>query len=111
MRPPRHRFSDEVRSTTRAIASRMKAEGSVTGTPEELDEWIAREPDIRASLERGGYGRVFTSHDLLPLLHARAGTPEEPREGLAPRSRRRRLVATGILVALIVLAMIFTAIG
>ncbi len=78
MRAPRYRFPDEVRSTTRTMASRMMDDGEVAETPEQLDAWISQRPEVRESLERGGYGTEFTAHDLFPLLQAmigRAGGP------------------------------------
>ncbi len=109
MRPPRHRFSEEVRETTRSMAARMARDGTVPATPEELDAWIARTPDAREPLERGGLGRDFTSDDLLPLLHVFAGTtgavarPTVPTK--APSLGRwilglLLLVALGVLFAL-----------
>lgn len=68
MRPPRHRFSDEVRSTTRSAAATMVREGSVARTPEQLSAWISSHPDAKRSLESDGYGSVFGSEDLFPLL-------------------------------------------
>jgi len=109
MRPPRHRFSEEVRETTRSMAARMARDGTVPATPEELDAYIARTPDAREPLERGGLGRDFTSDDLLPLLHVFAGTtgavarPTVPTK--APSLGRwvlglLLLVALGVLFAL-----------
>jgi hypothetical protein len=73
MREPRYRFPDHVRDTTRTIAGRMDREGNVAQTPEELEAWIADEPEVRASLESGGYGTHFTAADLFPLLRGHAG--------------------------------------
>jgi ferric-dicitrate binding protein FerR (iron transport regulator) len=56
------------------MAAHMARGGTVPETPEALDAWIAATPDARAALERDGYGRDFTSEDLLPLLHVFAGT-------------------------------------
>ena len=109
-RPPRHRFSEDVRSATRAAAARMVKEGSVVGTAEELDAWIAREPAVRASMERGGYGSAFTADDLLPLLHVlveKGGgvvpRPHDPAaEAPSPaRSRWPLLLAALLLVSLL----------
>ena len=69
MRPPRHRFSDGVRSATREAAARMVADGTVPATAEELDAWIGAAPAIRDAMVRGGYGAAFGAADLLPLLH------------------------------------------
>lgn len=68
MRAPRYRFPNEVRSTTRIIASRMARDAAVARTPEQLDAWISENPDVKQSLEKGGYNTAFTSHDLFPLL-------------------------------------------
>src|SRR5690606_1530128 len=56
MRPPRYRFPDQVRSTTRAIASRMVDGGAIPRHADDLDRWLAENPAPRASLEEGGYG-------------------------------------------------------
>lgn len=105
MRAPRYRFPDEVRSTTRAMASRMVAAGAVARTPEQLEAWISGEPAAKASLERGGYGTSFGAHDLLPLLDVfvvqAGGSPAV--ETAPPPSRRRRPV--GILLALALLLL------
>ena len=68
MRAPRYRFPEEVRATTRAVASRMVDEGSLVHTAEEFETWISQAPAVRESLERGGYGTEFGPHDLFPLL-------------------------------------------
>lgn len=107
MRPPRHRFSEEVRETTRVMASRMAREGAVPETPEELEAWIAASPDAREPLERGGYGRDFTADDLLPLLHvfaAKAG-------GAAPSVAQARTTswnrwALGVALLAVVVVLI-----
>ncbi len=70
MRAPRYRFSDEVRSTTRTMASRMVEDGTIPQTPEQLDTWILQRPEVRGVLEGAGYNTEFTSHDLFPLLQA-----------------------------------------
>jgi hypothetical protein len=88
MRPPRHRFSDEVRSTTRFIASRMVRGGTIARTPEALEGWIAGAPGVRESLVQGGYGTAFTAEDLFPLLEAmvvKAGGPP-PAPAAPPRT-------------------------
>ncbi|HEU0080296.1 MAG TPA: hypothetical protein VFQ76_21795 [Longimicrobiaceae bacterium] len=103
MRPPRHRFSDEVRSTAREMAARMARDGTVPETPEELDAWIAAAPDARASLERGGYGRDFTPDDLLPLLHVfaeRGGPAARPTVPAKAPSLGRWVLGLLLLVAL-----------
>jgi hypothetical protein len=100
MRPPRYRFPDEVRSATRTMASRMVRDGTVADTPEQLDDWISREPEFREPLLRGGYGTEFTSDDLFPLLQvfvARAGgsVPSGP---AAPRASQRFWLVGLVLV-------------
>ena len=109
MRAPRHRFSDEVRSTTRVMAERMVGEGTIPGTPEELDQWIARTPDVAQSLEKGGRGVAFTSHDLFPLLQvfvAKAGGPA-PEVEAPPRPKRlRALFAIVVFLAIVILTIV-----
>jgi hypothetical protein len=108
MRAPRYRFPDEVRSTTRVIASRMVDEGTTARTPEELDTWIDAAPDVKESLENGGYNTAFTSHDLFPLLQvfvAKAGgSVSEPE--VAPRSSRMSWIAAGLLLVLLIVLLL-----
>jgi len=114
MRPPRYRFPDQVRSATREMAARMAREGSVVETPEELDAWIAREPDTRAALEGGGYGTQFTADDLLPLLHVMVGAAggRVPSAEPPPRpARPRRLWIALLLVALLVAIAVALAVA
>ena len=108
MRPPRHRFSDDVRTITRSIAADMVEEGAIAQTPDELDAWIAQRPEARARLEKGGYNDAFDATDLLPLLHAMAGQPATPAPEVPKPSRmpRSALVAGGALVVAIVLGLI-----
>jgi hypothetical protein len=114
MRAPRYRFPDEVRSTTRAMASRMVHDGTIARTPEELDAWIAREPGVREPLERGGYGTAFTAHDLLPLLHVfveKAGGPAPHADEPAPSSSGGRRVVGLVVVLVAALLLAVLAIG
>ncbi len=107
MRPPRYRFPDEVRDTTRAIASRMVREGTIAGTPEELDAWISQAPEVRQPLENGGFGREFTSHDLFPLLQvfvAQAGGPP-PKPDAPPRPSRRPWLVGALVLVLVFLVL------
>jgi hypothetical protein len=113
MRPPRFRFPNEVRETTRTIASRMVGDGSIARTPEELEGWIAGAPDVRQSLERGGYGQEFTAEDLFPLLEVfivQAGgparVPDTPPGASMPWSR----VALILLVIVLMMAALAVAI-
>jgi hypothetical protein len=104
MRAPRFRFPDEVRSTTRDIASRMLLEGTVPATPEELDEWITRRPEVREPLKAGGYDTAFSAEDLFPLLQVFVGRAEGPSQGTvaARRSFDRRWLVGGLLLLLLV---------
>jgi hypothetical protein len=110
MRPPRYRFPDEVRSTARAMASRMVKEGTLPETDEELEAWIAARPDVREPLERGGYGPKFGANDLLPLIHVFAGAAG----GAAPRTADvpakagpgRWIALAAVVVLAIVLAVL-----
>ncbi len=118
MRPSRYRFPNEVRETTRAMASRMVRDGTTARTPEELDAWISRTPDVRESLESGGYGAEFTADDLFPLLQvfvAQAGgtPPSAPAADAPPRfSQKRWLLALAASVAVaIVLGLLLVATG
>lgn len=112
MRPPRYMFPNEVRDTTRAAAARMVRDGDIARTPEDLDAWIAREPEARASLENGGYGREFTAHDLFPLLQVmvtQAGGPA-PEPDAPPRSSRPPWLV-GLVVVLLVLLLVVLVMG
>ncbi len=106
MRGPRYQFPNEVRSTTRAMAVRMVQGGQIADTPEQLEEWISREREVRETLEDGGYGTEFTAHDLFPLLQVfitQAGGPAPVTEPPAP-TYPRWLPAVGAVVALILTA-------
>ena len=112
MRPPRYRFPNEVRETTRTIASRMVGGGDIARTPQELEAWISGAPDVRESLERGGYGREFTADDLFPLLEVfvvKAGGPA-PAPDAPPRSSRRAWqVALAAVLLVVVLVVVVIA--
>lgn len=109
MRPPRYRFSNDTRSMTREMASRMVRDGNVAQTPEELDAWIADTPDAREIFERDGYNRDFTAHDVFPLLQvfvAQAGgqvAPTGPADEPPARSSRTWLLAGFLLLVFVVL--------
>lgn len=114
MRAPRYRFPEEVRSTTRAMASRMVDDGAIPRTPEELDAWIAGAPEVRGPLEKGGYGTAFTSADLLPLLDVfvvqAGGPPREP--DAPPPSASRKVPMAGLLLAVgVMLLLLLLAVG
>lgn len=108
MRPPRHRFSDRVRSITRSIAGAMVKEGGVARTPQELEDWISRRPDLRRQLEEDGYDEAFSASDLFPLLTAMAGQPVEPvvPASTTPRVPRPALVAGGALIVAVVIGVV-----
>lgn len=110
MRPPRFRFPDEVRSTTRSMAATMVREGTVAGSPGELDAWIAARPEVREPLERGGYGSDFTAEDQFPLLEvflAKEGF-SAPAAHAPPAPARGRWVLWGALAvaAVVVVALL-----
>ena len=102
MRDPRYRFSDEVRSATRAIALRMIHAGEVAGSPEELEAWIARTDDLRGELTNGGYGSAFTAGDLFPLFQ---GFVARARAAAAPPARSGASRARWLWIGLIVVAV------
>lgn len=96
----------------------MVQEGTVARTPEELEEWVAREPQVRESLEAGGYGTHFTAADLFPLLEAmlakRSAGPAEPQAtgpGAGARSPVKWWVAIVVAIVLLVLVFLLTAAG
>lgn len=112
MRPPRYKFPQEVRETTRAMASRMVEQGSVAHTPEELESWVAEAPVVRESLERGGYGTAFSAHDLFPLLEVfiiQAGgtvARDEPAERTSITRHRMALMVGLLLIVAVALAIL-----
>lgn len=108
MRPPRHRFSDSVRSITRSMAATMVQEQAVVQTPHELEAWIALRPHVRLPLEEGGYNHAFDAVDLFPLLQAMAGQPVEPvpTASTAPRIPAPALLAGGAFVVAVLIGVI-----
>jgi ferric-dicitrate binding protein FerR (iron transport regulator) len=109
MRAPRYRFPDAVRSATRNIASTMAEDGAVAETPEQFEAWLAERPEFRGALERGGYGKTFTSGDLFPLLRVfleerRVSPPT--RERPVQASRRWWIVGLVLLLLLVVVGLI-----
>jgi hypothetical protein len=113
MRPPRYRFPDEVRSTTRAMASRMVHDGTIAQTAEQLDTWISQRPDVRESLESGGYGTAFTADDVFPLLQvfvAQAGGAV-PEVDAPPRSSPNRWLLLGALAVVGVIVLVLLALA
>lgn len=114
MRPPRYKFPDQVRSTTRAMAARMVQDKTIAQTPEELEAWIAGAPTVRDSLQSGGYGTAFTSQDLLPLLQVfieQAGGARASADAPVQRPSNGRRVVWLVLGALVVLLLIALALG
>jgi hypothetical protein len=111
MRPPRYRFPDSVRTTTRSIASRMIQTGEVASTPEELDAWITRNPEEHASLKGGGYGTEFDAQDLFPLLQAMIGHQQQSTAQPAPSlpGRSPLLWGGGIVLLLLILFLLLAA--
>jgi hypothetical protein len=104
MREPRYRFSDEVRSATRAVALRMIHAGEVAASPEALEAWIARTDDLRAELTNGGYGSAFGASDLFPLFQgfvARATAATPSRAGAGP-SKWLWIGLIAVVVAIII---------
>ena len=105
MRPPRYHFPDEVRSATREMAARTVRDGTVAGTPEELDAWILQAPEVREPLEHGGYTTEFTAADLFPLYEVmveKAGGVVPRAEAAAPARSRWNV---GMLAAAVALAI------
>lgn len=105
MRAPRHRFSDEVRETTRSIAAEMVREGTVAQTPDQLEEWISRRPGVKQTLEKDGYDTAFTAHDLFPLLQAftgQAASREVPTDTPSRFSRPAWAAGLALLLAILI---------
>ena len=107
MREPRYRFPDEVRTTTRAMASRMVQEGTIVQTPEQLATWMSERVAERESLERGGYSTAFTAPDLFPLLEVfveQAGGPPPPADPPSARTNPGAWAALVVVILLVVAA-------
>ena len=105
MREARYRFSEDVRSATRAIALRMIHAGEVAASPEELGAWIARTDDLRETLTKGGYGSAFDADELFPLFQgsvARATAATPSRSGARPA----RWLWIGLIVVVVVAIVI-----
>lgn len=113
-RPPRYRFPNEVRDATREAASRMMRDGTVVTTPEELETWLAGAPEVRASLESGGYGTAFDENDLFPLLQAMTGQQQVPASTPTPDRLSSpafgRWVATGVIL-IVIIVVVLIALG
>jgi hypothetical protein len=110
MREPRHRFTDDVRSTTRAIALRMVHAGTVADSPEALDAWIARTDDLRERLEKGGYGTAFDARELFPLFQAHVAKAN--RTAPPPsRAGRGRWLWIAIVIAAVIVAILAAMMG
>lgn len=113
MRPPRHRFSNDVRATTRAIASRIGESGEVASAAQ-LEAWIARNDDVRERLTRQGYGTAFNAEDLFPLFEAlvakaSGGVPRGAPKG-SPRSGTwLRWVILAVLAIAVVVVVVLAA--
>ena len=109
MREARYRFTDDVRSMTRAIAVRMIHAGTVASSPEELSAWIERTDDLRDKLTDAGYGSKFGADDLFPLFRAFVAKATTGSHS-PPRSNRwlwiGSIVVVAIVVGVIVSAMI-----
>jgi hypothetical protein len=90
------------------MAAQTVRDGTVAGTPEELDAWILQAPDVREPLERGGYTTEFTAADLFPLYEVmveKAGGVVPRAEAAAPprtRSRVGMLAAVALAIAAVV---------
>jgi hypothetical protein len=107
MRDPRYRFSDDVRSVTRAIALRMIHAGEVASSPQALEAWIGRTDDLRERLTNGGYGTDFDAADLFPLFQGfvvKATTPAAvpSRSGVVSA----KWVWVGVIFVVIVLVVV-----
>lgn len=100
MRDPRYRFSDEVRTTTRAAALRMIHAGTVAASPEALGAWIAQTDDLRETLTNGGYGSAFTAEDLFPLFQGYVAKATTATAAPA-RSRPAKWLWIGLIVIVI----------
>ena len=102
MREARYRFSDDVRSITRAIAVRMIHAGTVAASPEALGAWIARTDDLREKLTEGGYGSAFGADDLFPLFRAFVDKATTPSRSPAHTTRWLWIASIVLVVAMVV---------
>lgn len=110
MRDPRFRFTDEVRTATRAIAARMIHTDTVATSPEALDGWIARTDDLRAMLTNSGYGSAFDAEDLFPLFesYVAKAKPATPSRSGAGRSKWL-WIGLIVIAAAVIIAVIFAS--
>lgn len=104
MRDARYRFSDDVRSMTRAMALRMIHAGEVAASPEALHAWVERTDDLRERLRADGYGTAFTAEDLFPLFQnfVAKATASTPASREAKSSARWLWIGLIVVVAIIV---------
>ena len=109
MRPPRYKFPDSVRSATRAFATRAVKARNVPQTPAELHARILETPDLKQSLDDGGYGLKFDAEDLFPLYEIfvvqAGGSMGEPSVPESPPRRRGRLAVVAAVVAIFVVVL------
>jgi hypothetical protein len=89
----------------------MVREGTIAQTPEQLDAWLAGAPEVKESLQRGGYDTAFTSADLFPLLQVfvvqASGPPLESPEPPAaePRPGWMKVLAVVLVFGVIAIAV------
>jgi hypothetical protein len=97
------------------MAAQTVRDGTVAGTPEELEAWILQAPDIREPLERGGYTTEFTAADLFPLYEVmveKAGGAVPKAEMTAPaRSPLNGAMFAAVAVAIAVIVALVLALG
>jgi hypothetical protein len=97
------------------MAARTVRDGTVAGTPEELDAWILQAPDVREPLERGGYTTEFTAADLFPLyevmVEKAGGTVPRPETPAPSRTPSRVGLFAAVAVAVAVIVALVLALG
>lgn len=111
MRDPRYRFSDDVRSVTRAIALRMIHAGAVAETADALRIWIEQTEDLRERLVRGGYGSAFDADDLFPLFESYVSKAKASARKVPPKRFPPALWIALALAAAATAAIVIVMIG
>lgn len=109
MRAPRYRFPDEVRDATRTTAIRMVRENRMARGPADLDAWLTANPELHATMQRGGYGTAFSADDLYPLLQVmmtNAGGQAPVASAPQRSTPRGMIVGMALLLLILLIAMI-----
>lgn len=78
----------------------MIDDGAPVETPEQLEAWIGHHPEVKRSLEGGGYGTEFSAADLFPLLQARLPAVAPAEEAPPVRRAPTAMMLVGVLLVI-----------